>query len=659
MNRLTLLLLGLSAGLSAQPPQPPVIQLPPPGIEVSQKDQTALRSGLDHLDRLTAELTGNPHLPDVLIFSKAVHYALDGNEFFHAEDIFRAKDLLRTGIERAEQLGRGEAPWVDAKGLVVRGYRSQIDGSIQPYGLVIPPEFTRTSAHRWRVDVWFHGRSDTLSEVNFLWERLRNPGTFTPRGTIVLHVYGRYCNASQFAGETDLFEALADVKKNFNVDENRILARGFSMGGASAWHIGAHYGTDFAAVAPGAGFAETAEYQKFAERGYRPSWWEEKLYHLTNATDYAANFFNVPVVAYNGDHDAQRQAADIMARSMEAEGLTLARVWGLNIGHAYTPEAAAQLDRMMDALAGKGRDPWPREVRFTTWTLKYNRMRWVIVDGMERHWSRARVTAVVEGDHTVRASTANVSAMTFDLETGAALLNPAQKITVVVDGQTLSAPGPLTDGSWTVHLTKAGADWAIAAGQPEGLRKRHDLQGPIDDAFMDRFLMVLPTGTPLNRTVERWSHAEAERAIREWRRQFRGDAPVKNDAAVTGDDIASSNLILWGDPRSNKVLARIASKLPLRWNEDGISLGARSFPSATCAPVLIYPNPLNPKKYVVINSGFTFRESAYSSNSLQVAMLPDYAVIDLTVPADSRWPGKVVAAGFFDENWQLQPNGGR
>ena len=55
----------------------------------------------------------------------------------------------------------------------------------------------------------------------------------------------------------DFFEALNDVKKHFNVDENRILVRGFSMGGASAWHIGAHYGTDFAAVAPGAGFAET------------------------------------------------------------------------------------------------------------------------------------------------------------------------------------------------------------------------------------------------------------------------------------------------------------------------------------------------------------------------------------------------------------------
>ena len=47
----------------------------------------------------------------------------------------------------------------------------------------------------------------------------------------------------------DFFEALADVKKNYEVDDNRILVRGFSMGGASAWHIGAHYGSEFAANA--------------------------------------------------------------------------------------------------------------------------------------------------------------------------------------------------------------------------------------------------------------------------------------------------------------------------------------------------------------------------------------------------------------------------
>jgi hypothetical protein len=103
-------------------------------------------------------------------------------------------------------------------------------------------------------------------------------------------------------------------------------------------------------------------------------------------------------VAYNGDKDAQKQAADVMAANMEKEGLTLSRVTGLNIGHAYTPDAIVQLDRMMDALAQKGRVEYPREVRFSTWTLKYNRMRWVVVDGLEKHWDRARVNALIESD---------------------------------------------------------------------------------------------------------------------------------------------------------------------------------------------------------------------------------------------------------------------
>jgi hypothetical protein len=140
---------------------------------------------------------------------------------------------------------------------------------------------------------------------------------------------------------------------------------------------------------------------------------------------------------------------------------------------------------------------------------------------------------------------------------------------------------------------------------------------------------------------------------------MRGDAPFKDDTAVTDADIASSNLVLWGDPQSNKVLARIADKLPIHWTADAITLGARRFPAATSAPVMIYPNPLNPKKYVVINSGITMREYAQPNNSLQVAYLPDYAVVDLTTPPDPRWPGKIAAAGFFGENWELLPNDGQ
>jgi hypothetical protein len=43
----------------------------------------------------------------------------------------------------------------------------------------------------------------------------------------------------------------------------------------------------------------------------------------------------------------------------------------------------------------------------------------------------------------------------------------------------------------------------------------------------------------------------------------------------------------------------------------------------------------------------------------QVAYLPDYAVVDPTMPADGRWPGKIAAAGFFGESRQLLPNDGQ
>jgi len=62
--------------------------------------------------------------------------------------------------------------------------------------------------------------------------------------------------------------------------------------------------------------------------------------------------------------------------------------------------------------------------------------------------------------------------------------------------------------------------------------------------------------------------------------------------------------------------------------------------------VLVYPNPLNPSKYIVLNSGLTFREAHYSTNSQQTPKLPDYAIVDLTTPPDARTPGKIALAGF-------------
>jgi hypothetical protein len=150
-----------------------------------------------------------------------------------------------------------------------------------------------------------------------------------------------------------------------------------------------------------------------------------------------------------------------------------------------------------------------------------------------------------------------------------------------------------------------------------------------------------------------------DRAIRQWRAQFRGDARVKDDATITDDDIASANLILWGDPQSNSLIKRIADKLPIRWQGDNLVVGRDRYPAADHVPVFIYPNPLNPKHYVVLNSGFTFREADLQSNARQVPRLPDWAILDIRTAPDANQPGKIVVADFFGEKWEIARGGNK
>ncbi len=659
---------GVAWGDGAQDNRPESVRpIPPAGIEVPAADRMELEQGVGELgqeiDGLRESLKGRRELlellPDVQIYYNAVRYALTYNEFFNAREIPVAKRLLEQGMDRARALREGQAPWAGQTGLVVRGYASKIDGSVQPYGLVIPASYQPNSPQPFRLDCWFHGRGETLSEVNFLNDRQRNPGEFTPPNAIVLHPYGRYCNANRFAGEVDLFEALDSVRKRYSIDENRISVRGFSMGGASCWQFATHYACDWASAAPGAGFSETADFLKvFQNETVKPTWYQQKLWHWYDSVDYAANLYNCPLVAYSGEIDQQKQAADMMAKALAAEGIQVVHVIGRQTRHAYHPAAKVEINQRIDSIVAKGRNPLPSRIRFTTWTLRYNRMGWVSLDGLEHHWDRARVEAEILNPATVQLSTTNVSALTLAMAPGYCPLAEDRAPTVIVDRQSLRVAKPMSDRSWTVHLRKTGGRWSVVDRVDDGtLRKRPGLQGPIDDAFMNSFLMVRPTGTPMFPTTGAWTTAEMAHAIEHWRKQFRGEARVKDDTAVSDEDIASSNLVLWGDPSSNQVLARIANRLPIRWDQSGIREGGHSAPADHDVLVMVYPNPLNPKRYVVLNSGFTFREYDYLNNARQTAKLPDYAVIDVNVPPTSRAPGGIVDAGFFDETWQLPAAG--
>ena len=674
----TLLPLLFVPGLLLAQATPTVKQAPPPGIAVPEADAAELKSGLDvlgkEIDRLRAEGHSTSAaekkvpakdvmapdqiltlLPDIEVFHKAVRYALQYGEFFNPKEIEAAKTQLKLGEERAASLAVAKPHWLSATGPVVLGYTSKIDGSVQPYGLIVPDDWQPGDRTPRPLYLWFHGRGDTLSEVSFIASRLKAKHDFSTPNAFELHLYGRYCNASKFAGETDCFEAMADVQRRYAIDPNRIVEMGFSMGGATGWHMAAHYPGLWAVGSSGAGFAETAIYAKVDDpKKEPPAPWERKLFSLYDCPPIAVNYSNLPFIAYSGELDPQMQSGQLMNDAVSQAGLKLEWLIGPGVGHKYEPETKKELSRRIDAYVAKGREQLPPHIHFQTYTLRYNQCKWITLDLLEHHWERADIDATLVDEGTIRVTTKNIAAFTIQFPDGSVPLDKTHPPRVIIDEQELV--GLPVNEKWRTSFKKLGSKWERIGGEGAitekvARRKMHGSQGPIDDAFMDSFIFVRPTGKPLNERVGAWAQSEMERAIVEWRKVFRGDVRVKDDTAVTEPEMASANLILWGDPGSNKIIAQLLPRLPIQWTKDKLTMSGQTVSAADHAPIMIYPNPSH-SPYIVLNTGFTFREGATTSNSLQTPKLPDWALIDLNTPPSIKWPGKVQDAGFFDEHWQ-------
>jgi hypothetical protein len=304
----------------------------------------------------------------------------------------------------------------------------------------------------------------------------------------------------------------------------------------------------------------------------------------------------------------------------------------------------------------KGKPEYPARVRFVTYTLRYPSCYWVELLALERHYDRAHIDAERVGDG-FSVKSANVKQLKLALWPGAT----REPIAITINGQKLAQVRPQISraNELFIYLEQVDGKWAQAPAERlmvdriRQMRKHHGQQGPIDDAFTSPFLCVRGTGKPWHETTEKYARENLERFQKEWSRYFRGELPVKDDTEVTAEDIASRNLILFGDPSSNSLIEQVLPRLPLRWNAKTLQMGGKEYDSARHVPALIYPSPLAMERYVVLNSGHTFRaEDFQGTNALLYPRLGDHAILEIKPGAGSQ--GEVVTSGLFDDAWQLR-----
>jgi len=587
-------------------------------------------------------------LEDVDIYLKAAQWMQKHGEWFTDKTAQQTLDVLNNGMLRVKGLNDKEVPWLATRGKpIALAYCSMVDGSIQPYSLQFPANYDPKK--KYRLDVVLHGRDGTISEVKFIHGKDSSKGG-TPPDYFVLEAYGRGNNAYRWSGEADVIESIENAiirtgglesRNNSSIDLEKIVLRGFSMGGAGTWHFGLHHPTMFAVMGPGAGFTTTHGYIGNLPKELPD--YIEKCLRIYDAKLYAENAFNIPVVAYSGEKDPQKKAADIIEAELKnfKEPHSFTHIIAPGLEHKQPPEWFKKCDEEYRKHVGK-KPETPERIRFVTYTTKYPGGSWAVINGLEKQYEKAVLDAIWNKDG-LKATTQNISRVGFNHEMNAL---PEQ---IIIDGQTVK-PNHQHDAIFE----KIEGKWQPVDKEKwlNSIVKRTGIQGPIDDAFALPFTIVRPSAQGYTQAISAASENRRETFEKLWSKFFRGEL-----ASVPADKVERklfNNLILFGDPKSNPLIAKVLPKLPIQWNEKELIVNGVTYDAKTHFPVMIYPNPENVGSAIVLNSGHTFGEADLrGTNALLYPRLGDWAVLKLAPTKTNPHATEVVAAGLFDENWQF------
>jgi dienelactone hydrolase len=542
-------------------------------------------------------------------------------------------------LERQGQTGR-----IRPYGFVRLAYRDDVDGSPQFCRAYLPPGYE--PGRKWPLVMQLHGYNPANPVYVRWWGASeRHPGIDTEfsshQGVIYLEAHGRGNTQYLGMGDSDVVHAIAEAKRLFSVDEDRVYLTGDSMGGWGTWNVATRHPDLFAAIAP-----------VFGGVDYHSTMSEEDLARLLPVERFsnekqsswamADGLLNVPIFVHHGDAD---QAVNV---EYSRWAVRLLQRWGYDVryheypGRVHEALQSQNANMSIEWFLQHRRDAAPRKVRLRSAELRHATAHWVSVLQATSPLAFMVVDAEVVDRNVIRLDTDNV--LDVELAPSAALVDPQRPVTVVWNGE----PRELRLENDHLRLTAAGY-------APAALHKNARLPGSTADFTATPFAVVIGTSSK-DKEMVALCRQKAKTFVDGWRDWQKQEPRVFQDTELQDADMARYSLMLVGGPDANRVTAKLAARLPLQLAKESVTIDGKTFAAKDAAVQLLYPNPLNPERYVFVVAA-TSTDGMYFSGAT-ATNLPewDYVVTDGRIPAFGQKASALqsrVVSGTFDSNWRF------
>lgn len=163
------------------------------------------------------------------------------------------------------------------------------------YLLYLPDGYSPESREVWPLLVFLHGSGERGTDLEKL--KVHGPPKLIEQGQkFPFIVLSPQCPNNQDFDTETLFSLIEHITKEYNVDKDRIVVTGLSMGGGATWDLAFAYPGYFAAIVPVCGVVDRNYPSRVAEIKDQPVW----VFH-------GANDFIVPIVQSAGIVNALKE----------------------------------------------------------------------------------------------------------------------------------------------------------------------------------------------------------------------------------------------------------------------------------------------------------------------------------------------------------------